>query len=1322
MPLQGRYPKTGDQHETDSDADRCLRWQSPQSWRLNGLSGTDDYGFDYQVQVATNQQMMDIFRVQLKGTRSPNISSDGQFISMQIKASTFRYYHNSTVEPILLVVCDLSPDTGGANDGRLYYVWIRDELNRIDIEKISDSQTYVTLRVPTQNRLTRETDLIDDIRYQNALSRAGQALDYSVQRANPEAQPPERVAIVERLSSGISVRSTAFVDALAAPASEHWITPAPGTLAWHLHQARDDLRFGRLDRASTELDTVKSMLANAVPLEIGEYYCLLGKLMGATGAYQKSSDAFRCAHEKTGCAKYLASWVESELIRGDREGAPADLEGVLQALGGDEVEILCARVRVLAAQGNFDEATSVAERLDGANKHLSKAMVYAQWQRHQEALGECDMGLSLANLPENTRRVFLVFKADAKFQLAHAAMAGTSGPTGSSENQSDNFRNLINDAWDSISLAVDNLRTAGWDPNIDYIAEAWAASASFLGYQQEVFSALSDAARARPHLENVQVALELIATELGEYRSALAANELIPASQHRDLRRTLLLHEAKKHRECVTWFKRHIDSFDKNTELFGSALLVATLSAAKVAEPQLVNEWTTVLDRVPSLREHKALLEYHLAVDQNILCKELALDTLISRFHELDQPFRIAVVLLRYLNPLNMDQALLCIKAATRIKKDMLLPPEMAMQYGLALTTTKDWAGLLHLCRNGALRPDATSNMTGFEALALDRLGNTSEARLLLEANLSKGILDSLAMNTYVTIMARCGYLNEAMAVAEQILEDATSIPQRIECTRLLFNLIQASDVTSPRLLALALQMGRLVDPKSELQEGLYLSMFLTATLAHSNQPRHEEREEFNKRAEAFFSNFPNSKIIRSAKVNDDDSSEEQMAKIKEVAGLTSEREAFQRRHENQLQSGRTAAPFAWRPRLILPSICDVVHLWEIAKISKKDDKKHHLTMLADLKWQPYDPTLLKSRVPLLDWTSLLVLFDLGLIDHVIRFFGKIAITKSTLETLADLTNPFGGSPVRGKCIAMQNSLKQHLPFIIQPSVSGLSDDSEQRNDPLRESVQEVLELVRNQSDTYRLYSDDYFFRVFCVDGAAVSGICTLDVLAALEEAGILTRNEVAKKISTLCSWRVGLVVRLQELVSLLPPSLSHAKTVKHGIEMLDAEPDINIVVSAVWDFRAKFEKALAHAAEILRQFCNEATLPNVSIAALMGQWFVKVGLKNDAPSDPLEMLTLLIVIAAARETLESHTAQNLLSVYKSLVEFHHGDRMDETKEREAIRRLGAKCAQLHKKSSENAEHIFNGLRQGFTEGTSDEAAFSSGYSGALLSMSLVRR
>lgn len=1317
MFVEGRYPKSAIQHEIDADADRCLRVQCPRSWRLQSLAGTDDYGFDYQIQVSTNQQIKDIFRAQLKGTRSPDISTDGQFISIEIKASTFRLYHNATVEPILLVVCDLSQDTGGGNNGRLYYVWIRDELNRIDINNISDAQKRVTLRVPTQNRLTSETDLIEEIRNQNALSRAGQALDYSVQRTHPGTSAPVRVAIVEGMRDGISVRSTAFVDALAAPASDHWIAPSPGTLAWHLHRARDHLRVGLHDRASAELDNAKSMLASAVTLEVGEYYCLLGKLMGATGSYQKSSDAFRRAYDYTGGVKYLASWVESELIRSNREGAPADLEGMLLALVGAEVETLCAKVRVLSAQGKFDEAISVADSIGGADKHLSKAMVYTQWQRHHEALAECEMGLALVNVPENTRRVFLVFEADAKFQLALAARGDKGGQLGSPENRSDNFRNLIKDAWDSIELAVDNLRTAGWDPNIDYIAQSWAASASFLGYQQEVFPALCDAARTLPHLENVQVALEWIATDLGDYRCALAANERVPESQQRDLRRTLLLHEAKKHRECVTWFETHFSSFDKHIELFGSALLVATLSAAKVAEPRLANEWTTELESIPSLREHQALLEYHLAVEQNFLRKEVALDRLISRFYELDQPFRIAVVLLRHLDPLNIDLAVHCVRAATRIKKDMLLPPEMAMKYGYALTTQKDWSGLLELCRSGGITPDASSNMQGFEALALDRLGNTSEARSLLELSLSKGILDSLAMNTYVTIMVRCGYLNEAMAVAEQIFEEATSIPQKIECTRLLFNLIRASDVTSPRLLALALQMGRIVDPQSELQEGLYLTMFLTATLAHNNQPRHEEGEEFKKRAEAFFSTFPNSKIIRSAQVNDDDSSDELIAKFKQVAGLTDEREAFQRRYENKLQSGRIAAPFAWRPRLILSSICDVVHLWQIAKISKKDDKKYHLTMLADLEWRPYDPTLLKCGIPLLDWTSLLVLFDLGLIDHVIRFFGKIAITKATLETLAGLTNLFGGSPERDKCIALQNALKQHLPFILQPSASGLSDDSEYRNDPIRATVQEVLELVRNQSETYRLYSDDYFFRVFCVDGAAASGVCTLDVLAALEVAGILTRNEVAKKISMLCSWRVGLVVRLQELVSLLPPSLSRAQTVKQGIEILDAEPDINVVISAVWDFRTKFDTALVHAAGILRQLCNEANLPNVSLAALMGQWFVKVGLKNDAPSDPIEMLMLLIIIAAARETLETRSAQNLLSVYKSLVEFHHGDRMDEMKEREAIRRLGAKCAQLHKELSGNAEHIFNGLRHGFTEGTSDEAAFSSGYTDALLSM-----
>lgn len=223
MPVEGPLPKTGDQQDIGADADRCFRARMPRNWRARDLEGTDDYGLDYQVQTTPGQRATDIFRVQLKGTRSPSLSSDGQFISMQMKASTVRFY-DRIVEPILLVVCDLSADDDPV-DCPLYYAWVHDELRRISVPNLDPTQKYVTLRVPTRNRLKQATDLSADIDAQNELARAGQAMCLSVEQTHPGMLVEERIGLVQRITSGMGSRSAAFIDALAAPAEQYWVAP-----------------------------------------------------------------------------------------------------------------------------------------------------------------------------------------------------------------------------------------------------------------------------------------------------------------------------------------------------------------------------------------------------------------------------------------------------------------------------------------------------------------------------------------------------------------------------------------------------------------------------------------------------------------------------------------------------------------------------------------------------------------------------------------------------------------------------------------------------------------------------------------------------------------------------------------------------------------------------------------------------------------------------------------------------------------------------------------------------------------------------------------
>jgi hypothetical protein len=62
------------------------------------------------------------------------------------------------------------------------------------------------------------------------------------------------------------------------------------------------------------------------------------------------------------------------------------------------------------------------------------------------------------------------------------------------------------------------------------------------------------------------------------------------------------------------------------------------------------------------------------------------------------------------------------------------------------------------------------------------------------------------------------------------------------------------------------------------------------------------------------------------------------------------------------------------------------------------------------------------------------------------------------------------------------------------------------------------------------------------------------------------------------------------------------------------------------------------------------------------------------------------------------------LGVYIQLEEFHHGSFMDERKERDSIRLLGAECAKLQVTSGSFGEAAHSSLRPGLTEGTSSYA------------------
>ena len=522
------------------------------------------------------------------------------------------------------------------------------------------------------------------------------------------------------------------------------------------------------------------------------------------------------------------------------------------------------------------------------------------------------------------------------------------------------------------------------------------------------------------------------------------------------LRRAAFLHELGRHRDCVELIEKQATSLDRQHQLYGNALVLAALSANIVARADLVHAWSQQLDGSGDLSAHHAVLDYLLAKESNKLDVEDALTALRQLDQQLGHPLPSTLILFQELNPGSKAQAESFLEVAQRIRERNRLSPAVATQICVALTTLERWPELLALCEESAREFDASPRIIAFKALALDMIGETEQAQQALEAMLDGGIADTLALNTYVNIMVRWGFTDQALSATEKILEGATGKPQQIQRIRLLFNLVQTTNPESSRLVDLAFRMGVLANQEDEVEEGVFLQMVLIGTAFGNATIAPHQHTEYLARAEKFFERFPDSNVIKRMEIAEGATGDEVLSIIKQGVGLTDERERIQQKIERQLQRGELSIPYALRPKRFLTSVHDLAHLWELTKRSGADDKKYHLNMVGT-KWDVVPLADMRSRVPIIELPTLFVLRDLDLFDQLFGLFPKIAIAQGTLEDLSKLTQPFSGSVFREQCIDLQARLKKRVLQIAQPRAERQVKDS-----PLPRASHELRNRAHN--------------------------------------------------------------------------------------------------------------------------------------------------------------------------------------------------------------------------------------------------------------------
>lgn len=137
------------QHEIDDAACRLFEQSLPREWVYRPLP--KDYGIDGEVEVFRDRKSTGIiFKVQIKGTESPRLLSDGRIISFSLGVDDVSYYLDEVTIPVFLMLVDV-------NDSRVYWhaIQLDNDLAR-ELRKAQVNRAgSVTVHIKTRNEIEK---------------------------------------------------------------------------------------------------------------------------------------------------------------------------------------------------------------------------------------------------------------------------------------------------------------------------------------------------------------------------------------------------------------------------------------------------------------------------------------------------------------------------------------------------------------------------------------------------------------------------------------------------------------------------------------------------------------------------------------------------------------------------------------------------------------------------------------------------------------------------------------------------------------------------------------------------------------------------------------------------------------------------------------------------------------------------------------------------------------------------------------------------------------------------------------------------------------
>jgi tetratricopeptide (TPR) repeat protein len=639
------------------------------------------------------------------------------------------------------------------------------------------------------------------------------------------------------------------------------------------------------------------------------------------------------------------------------------------------------------------------------------------------------------------------------------------------------------------------------------------------------------------------------------------------------------------------------------------------------------------------------------------------------------------------------------------LRQSAALTVEECVHLIAAHFTLGEWQDAESEARAAIAKFGETERLMSMLAVAVEMRGRTGEAVGLLERAVSLGPRKLATLRNYLGLCLRLGRMDAAQNTIERLLEVESDRAERLELLRL-DALILAQQGLNDRALAVVKELGRLVNPEIEVEEGMYLNLYMGVTLNNEFIPD-TEKQAFWQRVEAFCTRWPESRIFRQVKVpaRGLTTLDDLHDMLDGVLGDSRERLRMFQERERKARSGDLPVPFVARPSFVFHYIGDCFTLWNVAKRSRPEDRQFHLTLAMVDEARATDRVL--RDVPLLDLTALLVLQDLGLFETLFALFPRIAVPKSTVDYISQnarglLVNP-GVVEAAGALLTTVNS---NIHRIDQLSSDRIAARAVNPSELLRDYAH-LAAMGR-----WAVYTDDAITRTWIRgDHPDLNYLCTVDFLALADDRGLLTPVEVASHLEHLASWNVGITVSPRYLLAALDGALG-GSTHLTGSERLDrfhAHLPFGSLARAIWHLGKEPKELVGHMGVIVDEMLSKSETERESAAAVWAFWFFRVSMVSSLGATGQDPLHYSLLLALGR--LPFDAAPRAIGTFLKTIEIVVGPkRMTRQHQKSAITRLGKVTAALARRNFAVAEQLRRKVAIALPQGTEDGDIFNDAY------------